>query len=405
MEKYARLVALISLLSPTAAQCDWRMDWNGFGTVAVSQFKKFDEINGSSRLPYGDFSTSTSEKTDTKFALQGSAHLNDSLSASVQVISRAKHDYELDLEWAYLRYQLTSELTLRAGRIKRHGYLHSDNYDISYSYVWVRPPTSAYLTIGPIYQAIEAVDLYYQNSAKNFDYSAQIYVGKAKDSAEMFGVTSDYEEHLATGITFLFETESSEFHLSHHRSNFDLEYPQAAEVKETLTALGYAKIADNYDFNDRDAIVNGLGVSTTHGNWDFTAEYVHSDFDEAQIPTLKGWYASVSKHVGKLSLYGGYGVQSTEVSQKLENDIQAEALSAANAGGFAGLITSAALNTIADAIKVETERQHIDRRSIQVGMRYEILPSANIKLEYEKLKNRLNNAEGSLYTVSLDFIF
>lgn len=405
MEKYARLIALISLMSPVAAQCDWTMDWNGFGTLAVSQFKNFDEINGDSRLPYGEFTTSTSEKTDTKFALQGSAHLNDSLSASVQIISRAKHDYELDLEWAYLRYQLTNALTLRAGRIKRHGYLYSDNYDIAYSYVWVRPPTSAYLSIGPIYQPLEAVDLYYQNSTKNFDYSAQIYVGKAKDSAEMFGVTSDYEEHLATGITFLFETESSEFHLSHHRSNFDLEYPQVAEVKDTLIALGYPKIADNYDFNNRDAIFNGLGVSTTRGSWDFTAEYVHSDFDEAQIPTLEGWYTSVSKHVGKLTLYGGYGYQSTDVSQKLEKDIQAEALSAANAGSFSGQVTSAALITIADAVKLESERQHIDRSSIQVGMRYEILPSANIKLEYEKLKNRLSNAEGSLYTLSFDFIF
>lgn len=134
----------------------------------------------------------------------------------------------------------------------------------------------------------------------------------------MFGAAADYEEHLATGITFLFEAEASELHLSHHPSNFDLDYPQAAEVKDALIALGYPKIGDNYDFNDRDAIVNGRDVSTTRGSWDFTAEYVHSDFDEAQTPTLEGWYARVSKHVGKLTLYGGYGYQSTDLSQKLE---------------------------------------------------------------------------------------
>ncbi|MGB0865168.1 MAG: hypothetical protein ACPGSC_01590 [Granulosicoccaceae bacterium] len=405
MKRISNYLLLGLLTVPICTQANWTFDWNGYGTIGVTQFKNYDAINADSRLPYGDFYSSTSEKPDTKFSLQGSAHFSENISASMQLISHAKYDYEPEVEWAYLRLQPTENLTLRAGRIRRHAYLQSDNYDIGYSYVWVRPPTTAYLSIGPIYRALEAVDLYYQGSNSQFDYSAQLYVGQADDSAEMFGVKSDYEEHRASGLTLAFEAEGTELQLSHHRSNFDLEYPEADEVRTALLALGFADIADNYDFTDRDARVYGLGFSKKFNTWDLAAEFVHSDFDEAQIPTFDGWYFTATKHIDNLSLYAGYGFQSTEVSRKLENDIRAEAESALATGTLQGLFTSSALQAIEEAIRTEINRQLIERSSVQVGLRYDFKEFAAFKLEYENLKDRLNNKSGSLYSVSLDFVF
>lgn len=399
---YGLALAIASL--PFSAQSDITFDWHGYGTIGVSQFNGQEEINGDSRLPYGNFKSYTSEKPDSKLALQGSVQFSPRFSSTAQILARGTEDYELDLEWAYLRYQLTDSLTLRAGRLRRHSYLQSDNYDVAYSYQWVRPPTTAYLTIGPIYEAFESIDLYYQGSADTFDYSAQIYAGATDGTADMFGTESDYEEHLATGVTFLFETDTSQLHLSHHRSNFDLDYPGAEDVVNVLTALGYPDIGANYNFNDLDASVYGFGLRKEFGSWGLSTEYVLSDFGEAQIPTLTGWYATLNKNIGRVGWYAGYGVQSTKVSDNLQADIDAAAQAEAG-NGVQGQITAAALGIVADNLNQESDRQRIERSSIHFGMRYDFHQSAALKLEYEKLKNLLTNQSGSIYSLSLDFTF
>lgn len=83
-------------------------------------------------------------KPDSKFGLQFSADLMDGLSATAQLVGRGADDFNAELEWAYLSYTLNDHWTVQAGKKRLPLYYYSDFFDVSYAYLWIRPPADNY---------------------------------------------------------------------------------------------------------------------------------------------------------------------------------------------------------------------------------------------------------------------
>lgn len=92
----------------------------------------------------GFYEDAWSFKPDSKYGLQFSSDLGQGLTATAQLVGRGADDYNAELEWAYLSYEVNEHWTIQAGKKRLPLYYYSDFFDVGYAYLWVRPPADNY---------------------------------------------------------------------------------------------------------------------------------------------------------------------------------------------------------------------------------------------------------------------
>lgn len=134
--------------SSAQAQNDNRFSIRGFGTIGVvhSDNGEGDFVANLNQPSGPGRSRSWDATTDTKAGIQLDARLSDELSAVVQLTSRKRSDNNFTpaVEWANVKYQVTPELSIRAGRIALSTLMQSDARLVSYTLTAVRLPLEMY---------------------------------------------------------------------------------------------------------------------------------------------------------------------------------------------------------------------------------------------------------------------
>lgn len=119
-------------------------------------------------------------RTDTIAGVQFTYRVTDRADAVVQLIAEGRDDYELEAGWAFLRYALTPDTTLRAGRLVMPQFLYTETVDVGFTYPWVRPPIEMYGVTTNRYQGI---DLTHDVELLGWGTSLQAFVGDNDDSS------------------------------------------------------------------------------------------------------------------------------------------------------------------------------------------------------------------------------
>jgi hypothetical protein len=177
MNKINLLGVAICLASTSAValeQGEYRL--NGFGTAAISH------VGGAGDAKSYGFQgrTSDSWRGDQLSRLGGqfSYGLTDKLSATVQTVAKAEQDnWKLQLEWAYLAYDVNDHLTVRGGRLRPSAYMFSETLDVGYSYPWLRLPDEVY-SLFPV-SNFEGADALYNIPLSFGSLDLQIQSGQA----------------------------------------------------------------------------------------------------------------------------------------------------------------------------------------------------------------------------------
>jgi len=83
---------------------------------------------------------------DSLFALQGTVHLSDMFSATVQGMVRRQFNtgFQLDIPVFFVKAELTRDVAVRVGRIQLPVFMSSDYRQVGYSNSFVRPPIEVY---------------------------------------------------------------------------------------------------------------------------------------------------------------------------------------------------------------------------------------------------------------------
>ena len=124
---------------------------------------------------YGSYDEEWSFSPDTSFGIQLQGEVNDNTSIVIQAVSNGALDYDIDLDWAYIKYQLNPELSIQAGRKRLPLYFYSDYFDVGYAYYWIRPPTDNYTWQITNYNGLS---LLYQPQLSEWDALFNVYVGR-----------------------------------------------------------------------------------------------------------------------------------------------------------------------------------------------------------------------------------
>lgn len=80
---------------------------------------------------------------ESRAGLQLNLSFSDQLSLITQVVARS-YSEDINLEWVYLSWDLTSDWTVQVGRKRIPIYYYSEFQDVGIAYMWARPPQTLY---------------------------------------------------------------------------------------------------------------------------------------------------------------------------------------------------------------------------------------------------------------------
>jgi hypothetical protein len=206
----------------------------------------------------------------------------DQLSAVVQIMSQYQYDgtFRPDLEWANVKYQVTPDLSIRAGRIAVPTFMVSDSLNIGYALPFARIPLEVYAQLPETHS--DGVDGSYRVHAWGATNTVQVFLGGFKSKLPNQGT---YDTHHLYGIVDTVDYGAATLHFSYQTLHYDLSFDGLVLP------------------NDSQQIAT-IGASYDPGKWYISGELIRAP-DKA-FGLFYGEYVNAGRRIGKVTPYVGF---------------------------------------------------------------------------------------------------
>lgn len=146
---------LCALLFTSSTSAEIFDDWtvNGYGSLRAG----FLDTDGDNidLLKFYDENTEVQWDTESLVGVQVNAPLTDNLSFVTQLVAKGADNWDLETKWAYLKYDIDQNYTVKVGRMAMPLFHHSQTEFIGYLHDFGRLPKSVY--IGHEFNVIEGI--------------------------------------------------------------------------------------------------------------------------------------------------------------------------------------------------------------------------------------------------------
>jgi hypothetical protein len=278
---FAAVLAFGASMPPANAAIDDYVAFSGFGTLGAvySAYDEADFIAAISQPNGVGYSRKWSPTPDSDLGVQANINLPGNLSGVVQVLSRydADGNYKPSLEWANLKYDITTDWAVRIGRILLPTYEHADVRNVGYSLPWVRVPVE--ITYASTATHSDGVDVLYRLHTGAFTQDLQLQWGTTRQDLPGLAFTSNRAR-----IAMFSDT------LRYGDANLHLVYQQSDTAQDTPGRLR----------------LTGVGFSYEPGPW-----FVSGDSNYTQnsyFGDLFAWYLSAGMRFGHFAPYASYSM-------------------------------------------------------------------------------------------------
>ena len=206
--------------------------------------------------------------------LQAQAVISDKLRGTVQMVAKSYNNYDAAIDWAYLSYDLTPNLTLNAGRFRLPLYYYSDFLDVGYAYYWVRPPTEVYYTYT---STLEGVNLYHSAIIGDMEIATQAWYGgdRTTQTSEFGTVNNDARNN--QGINTTISRDWFKVRLVYNTTDITTTSDLFDPTETDVTFMAAAFIVDYKNFMWRSEITQ-TETNVTDVGWYASAAYNFGDF-------------------------------------------------------------------------------------------------------------------------------
>lgn len=378
---------------------------NGYGTLGlVHSSENNADYTASVFRPNGAGHTrSWSAGVDSRIGAQATAKFTPRISAVLQVISEQRYDnsYTPSVEWANVKYQVTPDFSIRAGRIVLPTFLLSDSRKVGYSQPWARLPDELYSLVPVSYT--DGVDAGYRVQAGEFTNTVRGTYGQSESKLPAGGTAK------AKGTWSLSSTAeygAATARISYVKTRLSLPPPFIFDGIRQFGAEGIA-LADKYDADNKPLSVIGLGATYDPGRWFVTGEWgtTHS---HSALGDRTAWYASGGYRFGKFTPYLLYARTKAD-SNTSDPGLNLTGLPPLLAVRAAGL--NAGLNAVLGAVPVQ--------KTLSVGGRWDFVKDAALKLQLDHTRLGAGSAgtlaniqpgfqpggKVTVFSATLDFVF
>lgn len=301
----------------------------------------------------GAYDDEISFKPDSNYGIQITADLGDGLQVVGQLTGHGGEDFETQVSWAYVSYDLMPELNLQAGRQRIPLFFYSDFLDVGYAYHWIRVPQNLPLSNVDTFEGAKIS--WSPSTSGDFGYTFEAYAGAGDEDLITVAGPVNASLNNLVGLVAKASNDWLQVRASYTVGDYSNNFPAFADPDGSV--------------QDEDNPVGlefaGLAANMTFGNGFVVAEYAALDFDKASGPFANvdglvdstGWYISAGYTFGSWTPHITYG--------ETDNDYE-------QAGGQRDPIFVAQdLGTVNEAWQ-----------TITVGARYDFHPSAALKIEY-----------------------
>ena len=412
---------LLVLATPALAQAEPRFKLRGFATLgAVHSSEDQADFVASPFQPRGaGFSRDWDAGVDSKLALQLDAALNEQWSAVLQVVSQRRHDgsFTPQVEWANIKYQVTPDFSLRAGRTLLATFIASDTRLLGYGNPWVRPPLEVYGLL-PVTNT-DGVDGTYRFRVGSSTHSTQLSLGGTELDLPGNGKIKASD---IVGLNHSIERGALTVRGGFLRAQVDVSTPDLEALFAQLTQFGSGlsmtpglepvgaqalALVERYRFDNRRITAATIGAIYDPGDWLLIAEWGRLDGPEV-LADSSTWQITGGLRFGNFTPYLSYARRHAEPADEPGIDTRflppplAQPAAALNAGLQQTLVQLAA-----------------SQRTASVGLRWEVRPNAALKLQFDRVDRESGSAgtfvnlqpgfrlggESNLISLSLDLVF
>lgn len=382
---------------------------SGFGTFGIIQSNS--DISGFRRSldsPNFVIGGDTDYLNDTLVGVQLNAKIAASLDLAIQYVfkDRVEDEFENNLQFGFLNYEVGNNFKLRTGRMGLSLYLLSDHRDVGYTYLWARPVTEFYAILTPQY--IDGFDVIYTERIGSGIFEVVGFFGETKGTIvidrDVFSIDTKLSPFY--GISLSYESGPWKWHLATSTAKIanDLLFtdPLAAALESVPTVFWpeAKELADEFDVRGSTLEYHSIGLILEPDEWVIQSEISSLKAEKEIYNSYISAYVSVGHRFG---IWTPYVVVSKTYSVKdpvlpttmIPSLIQLE-------------------STAIEAI----EASRIDQKTISIGARIDIHSNLALKLQFDKRKYRdggdalwhvqstpQDSEEIESWSISLDYVF
>lgn len=406
------ILFLLGLLSVGSeiAMADSLSSWSlkGFGTLAATgtDTDKIGFYRDKSQTQ--DVTSGWGITTDSRLGLQVDWQASDELHATVQWVARdhAGNFAEQNLDWAFLRWRVQTDLDIRLGRLGSDMSMLSDYRNVGYAYLWMRPPHEFYSSI-PFYH-FDGIDITKKFAVDEGYLSVKIFSGNTFNQLPSQLGTNN-QQAITTGTSLRYENNNWRAHLGYGYSLITTELPLQAikdEVNSPLLARVWPNLREILPaLNIKGKVLHygGVGLAYDDSIWlsQFEAAYIASN--TAWAPSQAHAYFSVGRRFSTVTLYSLYGVGKT-----FQNDIDIPS----------PLVASPVLLNKQQQLNQLLNNNEVNEQSISIGTRWDFHENMALKTQWshywlgnsgpqqwQQSTGNITPSNVNVMSVGIDFIF
>ena len=413
----AAIALVLTGANVSAANFEDMVSFRGFGTLGIVHSSE-DQADFVSTLFQPDgagHSRDWDMRPDTLLGGQVNLKFNDKFSAVVQAVAQHQYDKTFTpyIEWANIKYQVTEDLAVRAGRIVLPSFLVSDSRFVGFANPWVRPPQEVYFSSSITNR--DGVDATYSFKTGTISNTVQAFWGNSKPHIPNGRIDTD----AIYGANYTVESGDLKVRAGYVSYHFDLSLPDAAplfagfaNLAPVLRASGFSAAASQSSVlatkyqRDIDADVFTLGANYDAGSYFVMGEAFVFQGD-ALLADATGGYLTFGYRVKAFTPYVTFSTIHSD--ERFEPGITTTGLPAPLAAA------ATALNAGAAALASNRTLQ----QTAMAGVRWDFRSGADLKVQYEKInlgddsQGRLINTQPGftpggnvdLISIAVDFVF
>ncbi|MUI12536.1 hypothetical protein GJV26_08640 [Massilia dura] len=278
----------------------------GFGTLAAARSNTDDARFTRANQREGTAGTNTIG-LDSNLGLQATYTFSDKLSATTQILSRKTtgDSFTTELAWAFVKYKLNDDVSLRLGRVVVPAFLISDYQNVGYANTMMRPPIEMYGQ--NIIENVDGVDVNWQHGFGDTNVTAQAFVGVARGKSY---VASDRSEprYQAPAAGFAVSAEHGPVTLRFAHVQGKIKATNVKPINSltnTLTSVGFAQLASDITLKEEKRVAfTSVGLLADWNNIVVQSEYgMRRAKDPSYLSESNAWYTMVGYRFGKVLPY------------------------------------------------------------------------------------------------------
>ena len=371
----ASILGALSLAQANAATLGGdNLTISGFGTLAAAKSNTEDARFTRANQREGTAGTATFG-LDSNLGLQATYTFDDKLSATTQILSRkyTGDSFTTELAWAFVKYKVTDEFSVRVGRVVVPSFLISDYQNVGYANTMMRPPVEMYGQ--NIIETADGADINWQHSFGDTNVTAQAVVGIARGKSYVATNQSEPRFQAATA-GFAISAEHGPVTLRFAHVQAKLKSPEATIIRSltnTVAAVGFPQLAEDISIAEAKRIAfTSVGLLADWNNIVVQAEYgMRRAKEPVYLTDSNAWYTMAGYRFGKVLPYYAHAKYEGKGSTITPPAALAR-IPALNAG-VKGLLAGGS------------------QSSDIVGLRWDFAKSADLKVQVDRVKSGATN--------------